>query len=342
MFRFENDSFLWALLLLPLLTVFFVIAWGLRKRALERFAEADLLPRLAPGLSDGRHRLKFGLLLGGLLLLVIAWANPQFSTSRAEATRQGIDIVLALDISESMLAEDIAPSRLERAKRFTQNLVDNLSGNNIAVEFFACNAFVQVPLTNDYNFVKLALNTADPQLAGAQGTILYEALLRARGAFREENPTSRAVILISDGEDHDGSAAETAEDLRAAGIQIYTIGVGTAGGGFIPQIINRRPDFLRNEQGEPVRTRLQDEVLRAVAAAGGGQYYALERNGEAIVAALATELERMEKQAFERQGFTAYDSYFQYFLFPGLLLLVAEFVLGYRHRRQKTTTERMV
>lgn len=332
MFRFEYDTYLWALLLLPLLTVFFVIAWNLRKRALERFAEADLLPRLAPGLSDGRHRLKFGLLVGGLLLLIIAWANPQFSTSRAESTRQGIDIVLALDISESMLAEDVAPSRLERAKRFAQNLVDDLAGNNIAVEFFACNAFVQVPLTSDYNFVKLALNTADPQLAGAQGTMIADALLQAQTAFREENPNSRAVILISDGEDHDGTAAQTAEDLRTAGVQTYTVGVGTLGGGFIPQIINRRPDFLRNEQGEPVRTRLQDEVLRAVAESGGGQYYALERNGEAIITALTGELDRMEKQAFERQGFTAYDSYFQYFLFPGLILLIVEFILGYRKK----------
>ena len=340
MFRFEYESYLWALLLLPLLAGFFVLAWSLRKKALERFAEADLLPRLAPGLSDRRHRLKFGLLLGGLLLLIIAWVNPQFSSNRAEATRQGIDVVIALDISQSMLAEDVQPSRLERAKRFGQGLVDRLAGNNIAVEFFACNAFIQVPLTSDYNFIKQAINTADPQLASAQGTVLAEALLRARTAFREENPNSRAVILISDGEDHDGTAAQAAQELPAAGIRIYTVGVGTVGGGFIPQIYNRRPDFLRNDQGEPARTRLQDEVLRAIAAAGNGEYYALERNAEAISTAIADELARMEKQAFERQGFTAYHSYFQYFLFPGLVLLALEFVLGYR--RGKMAEEGMV
>ena len=176
MFRFEHSVYLWSLALLPVLLGFFFLAWRLRKRALERFGGEDVVSRLAPGLSRYKHLVKFGLLLGAFLLLVIGLANPQWGGKRQPVQRKGIDLFIALDISQSMRAEDVSPSRLERAKRFGQQLVDKLSSNNIGVILFACNAFPVAPLTSDYYFAKLALATASPDQAGEQGTAVSAAI----------------------------------------------------------------------------------------------------------------------------------------------------------------------
>lgn len=332
MFRFEHPVYLYALLLLPLLAVFFWLAWSYRQRALARFAEASMLARLAPGLSGGRHWLKFSLLLAALVFLIVGWANPQYTMQRQQVQREGIDIMIALDISRSMLAEDIQPSRLERSQRFAQNLVDALAGNNIGLELFACSGFIQVPVTTDYAFLKLALATASPDQAAAQGTSLTYAIDLAEGAFAPESRNNRALIIISDGEAHDEYAADEAAAAFDEGLTIYTVGVGQEEGTFVPVVLGGREDFLRDATGEPVRTRLEAESLEAIAEAGGGQYYPLTSNAEAIISSLRTQLDALEKREFEMRSFTDFASYFQYFLGLALLLVVLEYGLSYRKK----------
>ncbi len=334
MFRFENPDYLYALLLLPVLLVFFLLAWRFRQRALSRLARAELLERLAPGLSGRRHWVKFGLLLLALAALTIGLANPQWSGQRREVTRRGIDLIIALDISRSMLAEDIQPNRLERAKRFAQNLVDELEGNQIGVELFACNAYLQVPMTTDYAFVNLALSTAETDQATAQGTAIGEAIRLAERSYPEESRNHRALIILTDGEDHDGTAAEAAAEAREQGLLIYSVGVGQESGSFIPDPA-LGGDYLRDINGEPVRTRLDPATLQAVAEAGGGAYYTLTNDISGLANHLRGQIESIEQREFEEQSFTDYDSYFQYFIALALLLLVVEYSLAYRRSTRR-------
>ncbi len=332
MFRFEHPEYLYFLFLVPLLGLFFLMAWYQRKKALKRLAEVDLLPQLAPGLSGRPHRVKFALLAVALALLIIGWANPQWSTQRREVERQGVDLIIALDISRSMLAEDIQPNRLERAKRFATQLVDELAGNNIGVELFACTPFMQVPLTTDYAFANQALRAASTDQAPAQGSAIGDAIDLAESAFEEASLSHRALIILSDGEEHDGTAVAAAEAAASEGLIIYTIGIGTQEGGFMPVLNSRRrTEYIENDYGEPVRTQLQPEALSDIAAAAGGIYYNLETAGEASVAdQLQKQLSGIEQRAFEAQAFTDFESYFQYFLGLALLLLVVEFGLSFR------------
>jgi Ca-activated chloride channel family protein len=232
-----------------------------------------------------------------------------------------------------MLAEDISPSRLERAKRFAQQLVDELSGNNLGVILFACNAFPVTPLTSDYAFAKLTLATANPSQAGAQGTSLGEAIDLAERSFDPENQNHKALIILTDGEDHDGAAAERAAAAHTNGLLIYTVGVGDEAGSFIPTQVGNRIDYLRDETGNPVRSRLQPEKLQAVAEAGGGAYFSLGNDAASLVEALRNRIDTIEKREYEERVFTDYESYFQLFIGLALLVLLVEFFLSYRTSR---------
>ena len=330
MFRFEHTYFLWALVVLPVLVGFFVFAWRLRIKALERFGGAEVVRRMAPDLSRYKHFVKFGLLLVAALLLVVSLANPQWGSKRQPVKRKGIDLFIALDISQSMMAEDISPSRLERAKRFGQRLVDKLASNNIGVILFACNAFPVAPLTSDYYFAKLALSTASPDQAGEQGTSLSSAIDLAERSFDPENETHKAIIILTDGEDHDGRAAAQAETAYENGTLIYTVGVGSTGGSFVPVELRGRSDYLRDEGGNPVRSRLDPSTLEEVARAGGGAYFSLEKNADGLAEALQERIDAIEKREYEQRFFTDYESYFQIFIGIAFLLLLIEFLLSYR------------
>lgn len=333
MFRFEHSEFLWALSIIPILLGFFWLAWRYRKAALQRFGGAAAVARLAPGLSRYKHLVKFGLLLLAIGLLVIGWANPQWGSKRQPVKRKGIDLFIALDVSQSMLAEDISPSRLERSKRFAQQLVDELASNNIGVILFACNAFPVSPMTTDYAFAKLALATANPAQVGAQGTSLGEAIDSAERSFSEENETHKAIIIITDGEDHDGTAAERATAANENGTLIFTVGVGEENGSFIPVTRAGREDYLRDETGNPVRTQMNPETLEAVARAGGGAYFTLSNDASALVTTLRERIDTIEKREYEQRVFSDYESYFQLFIGLALLVLLIEFMLSYRVSR---------
>lgn len=330
MFKFEHSYYLWALSLLPVLVGFFFLAWHLRKQALERFGGREVVSRLAPGLSRYKHLVKFGLLVIAFFFLIIGLANPQWGSKRQPVQRKGIDLFIALDISQSMLTEDVSPSRIERAKRFGQQLVDKLASNNIGVILFACNAFPVAPLTSDYYFAKLALTTASPDQAGEQGTAISSAIDLAERSFDPENERHKAVIIITDGEDHDGRGADRAQAVYETGTLVYTVGVGSTEGGFIPVNIRGREDYLRDDTGNPVRSRLDPATLEEVARAGGGAYFNLEKNAEGLAEILQERIDTIEKREYEQRVFTDYESYFQIFIGIAFVFLLIEFLLSYK------------
>lgn len=334
MFRFEHPNYLYAFALLPLLAVVFWFFWRWRKQAIGRFAESHLAPLLMPEASRWKHRLKFGLVLLSLAFLIISAANPQWGSKREKTKRKSVDVLIALDISNSMYAEDIAPSRLERAKKFAENLVEKLKGERVGLVFFAGSAYLQMPVTTDYAAAEIFLRSASPELAASQGTAIGEAIGVARRAFQsDESKSHKALVVITDGEDHDGEAIAEAENAKEEGIIQFTVGVGTAEGSFIPMKVGGREDYKRDENGQPVRSKLNEPMLAELAQKGGGTYFHISDGDVAVAEALQTRIDKMEKQELEVRAFSSYNSYFQWFLLIGLALLVADWLVSWKRHR---------
>jgi len=218
MFRFEHAEHLYALGIIPILIVFFLMAWFARKKLLERFADSSLLSTLAPEISRYKHIVKFLLLAIALCFLVIGWANPQWGSKKEKVKRKSADVFIALDISRSMLAEDVRPSRIERARKFATRLVDELKGERIGTIIFAGNAYLQMPLTTDYAAAKLFIRSANPDQAPAQGTAIADAIELAERAFQDDNKHHKAIIIITDGENHDEVAVAKAREANDNGM----------------------------------------------------------------------------------------------------------------------------
>ncbi|MEO1714474.1 MAG: VWA domain-containing protein [Bacteroidota bacterium] len=329
MFRFEDPFYLYLLAAIPVLVSFFFLARRASKKAIAQWGDPEMLRRMVPEQSRFMHGIKFGLLLLGLAFLTIAWANPQWGNKREKVTRKGIDLFIALDISQSMLAEDIAPNRLDRAKRFSKQLIDELRNNDIGLVFFAGNAYVKMPLTSDYAASLIYLNSADPDQAATQGTSIGAAIELADRGFPLENKNHKALVLITDGEDHEEEAIAAAEAARQNGLLIYTVAVGTPEGSFVPVFRNGQRDYKKDRSGNPVRTTVNRDLLAQIAKIGGGQSFELN-DGAAVFEAINASIELIEKREFEQRVFTDYESYFQYFLGFGLLFLIVEFFLSYR------------
>lgn len=340
MFRLQNPEYLWLLLAVPVVLGIFLWYWNRRRAALEKFADRELIEQLAPGMNRRLPWTKFLLVLLSIPLLSFAMTNPQWAAERQEVKRRGIDVVIGLDVSNSMLAEDVQPSRMERSRYFASALVDELVGNNIGVELFTCTSLMQAPLTTDYAFVKSVISSAGPYQISAQGTNLAEAIERAEEAYEDESANHRALILISDGEDHDGSAAAAASKANDAGLLIYTVGVGKQEGSFMPlDLPNGRKDYVRTGNGGPATTNANPATLEAIASQGGGRYYPLSGDSKALAEAIRARVDLIEKQEFESQSFSTYDSYFYYFLAPALLLLLVEFSIGRKDRKRAAELE---
>ncbi len=333
MFRFEHSSYLYALAILPILAAFFTTAWYYRKRAISRFGNPRLMGKIMPDMSRYKHTVKFLLVIVALTFLIVGMANPQWGTKKEQVKRKGIDLFIALDISQSMMAEDISPSRLIRARRFAQNLAAQLRGENLGVIIFACNAYLQVPLTTDYAFVNMFLGSANPDMANSQGTAIGEAIDLAERSFKEDNKNHKALVIISDGEDHDGSAASIAAAANENGLMIFTVGVGLESGSFIPVKVNGRADYKRDNTGSPIRSSLNEAMMADIAKAGKGNYFNLSAGTDEVIDALRKQIDSIEKQEFEQRVFNEYESYFQYFIGLGLLLLMIEFMVAFRKNR---------
>ena len=268
MFRFEHSEFLYLLLLIPLL---WLLHWAYINW--KNKSNQQWIDKLSIGRSKYRPFIKLSFFSLAFLFLIIALANPQWGTKRSKVKAKGSDIIIALDISRSMLCEDLAPNRLERAKKFAERLVDKFKGDRIGVVLFAGNAYLQMPLTNDYAAAKLFIRSASTDLASSQGTAIGDAIDLSRNVFGEDDEYHKALIIISDGENHDDEAMTMARDASTEGMLIFFVGVGTPEGGQIPIQHGGRSDYLRDKSGAFVKTTLDEELMRNLADAGQGAYF---------------------------------------------------------------------
>lgn len=333
MFRFAAADMLVAYLLVPALAG---LAWWARartRRALALVGDRRLLDRLTATVDRRARAAKQAALLAAVVLLVTALARPQFGSRVETVRREGQDIVVALDLSASMTAEDIAPSRLDRAKLAVADLISRLEGDRIGLVAFAGEAFVQSPLTSDYGAATLFLNAMDPDMISVQGTNLGQAVGVALGAFAETGRRHRVLVLITDGEDHEGEVEEAVDRAVEAGVRIYAVGIGSTEGVPIPEFdeAGRPRGFRRDEDGTVVTTQLDEPVLQTMAERTGGLYYRASPAGTELEA-LADEVTGGEGQEFESEQVTLFDEQYQVFLGLALALLVAEALLPDRRR----------
>jgi len=321
--KYEYPDHFYLLAALPVGAVLLAAYWMWRQKALARLGEEALLQRLLPSVSPLRFWLKNALFGLGLILLAVSWANPQRGAKQQQATQESADVFIALDISQSMLAKDIAPSRLEYAKVFARKLVQALEGERVGLIFFAGDAFVQMPLSTDYNFLIQSLQSAEPDLITVQGTAIPLAIDLAAESFGEEPGGGRALILITDGENHDEDAVARAEAAYEDGIVICAVGAGTTDGGPIPTGNSEFSEYKRDENGDLVRTRLNEQLLLQLAQAGGGRAFNIKQN-DAAVNAIKRIVDGLEKREITLRSYTEFESYYQWFLLPALLLLLID------------------
>lgn len=334
MIKFEHPAALWALLIwLPLALAYgwFMIS---RKRSLRKMGDPRLLDRLAPDKPSTKHQLKFILTSLAVAFLVIALANPQIGRKREKVKRQGVDLMIAIDISRSMLAEDIRPNRLARTKQFVSQLIDELGGDRVGLILFAGNAYLQVPLTSDYVALKSLLKTVSTELAPSQGTAIGEAINMATQSFEEGQTEYKSMLIISDGEDHEGDALEAAREAAENGMVILTMGVGTPEGSPIPVYRNgkRTSDRKRDKNGSIVLSKLNETMLQQVAAAADGHYARLGQ-GRQEVGEVIRFLAGMEQKEFDERVVTDFQDQFQWFLGLAILLMAIEYFVTEKRNR---------
>jgi Ca-activated chloride channel family protein len=328
MFKFANPEYLNALYLIPVLIFLFWYLVRNRKKILQKFADKELHKTLFPSDSNVKRWTKFIIILLALACLVIAAANPQVGTKLTEVKQTGIDVFILLDVSNSMLAEDIKPSRLEKAKYQISNLINKLRGDRIGLIIFAGQAYVQIPLTTDYSAANLFLSAVDVNSVPSQGTAIASAINLAIASF-DSLSTDKVIIAITDGEDHEGDVMDAVEDATSKSIKIYTIGLGSPGGVPIP-MYNRNGQlvgFKKDRDGNTVLTKLDEQTLKEIAIAGNGKYYR-GNNYEDYLDQIYSELSELEQTEFGVKKITDYEDRFYYFLIPAIILLVLEFFIS--------------
>lgn len=318
MFRFENMTAMYLLLLIPLLGLVWYWAGKKRKSNIATFSNPLLFDRLQTNKTFSHVRFFWWLL--AILLLIFALVNPQLGAKREKAKVENIDIMIALDISNSMNARDVSPSRLERAKKFITDLIQSRKGDQIGLIFFAGSAYLQMPLTSDYAAAEMFAKTANSNMAGTQGTAIGEAIDLAMRSVKEVN--QRALIIISDGEDHDEDALNLAAKAKAADWTVLTVAVGTEEGGMVPSVVDGQETYKTDEDGNPVRSIVNQKLLAQIADEGNGKFYVLNMDENKIVDDMQVQLEKIQKRAVEIKSYTEFRSFYQYFLFGGIIILV--------------------
>jgi Ca-activated chloride channel family protein len=342
MFRFAEITALLMLLLVPGIGLMHWLASRSRTRALEQFGDSPLVQKLSASVNFRGRTWKTGLVLTSTALMAFALARPQFGTRVETVKTQGRDILVALDVSKSMLAEDLAPNRLERAKLEIGRLVRGLDGDRIGLVAFAGDAFVQAPLTADYGAALLFLNSMDTDLLSVQGTDLGLALTTALDAFDEgASRDQRVLVVVTDGEDHEGEIEAAVQRAQRAGVQIHTVGVGSPEGEPIPEFDEngRRTGFMRDDSGNVVTTRLEEGVLRQIAEATDGRYVPAY-SGTTALQGLVDEIAGGEGGELESRQVTQYEEQFQIFLGLAILMLLLETLIPDRKRRTEAWTGR--
>jgi len=328
MFRFANPEYLNLLYLLPVLVALFWYLGRNRKKLLQNFADKELHKTLMPTDSNLKRWTKFVIILLALTCIILAAANPQVGTKMQEVKQSGIDVYILLDVSNSMMAEDIKPNRLEKAKYQISNLITKLRGDRIGLIIFAGQAYVQIPLTTDYAAANLFLSAVDVNSVPSQGTAIAEAINLATASF-DTLSTQKVIIAISDGEDHEGDVDKAVENAASRGIKVYTIGLGSQAGVPIPVYNNRNQmvGFKKDKAGNTVLTKLDEESLKKIAIDGNGKYFR-GTNYEDHLDKIYTELSELEQTEFGVKKVTDYEDRFYYFLIPALILLLIELFIS--------------
>lgn len=332
MFRFEHPEALWYFVAVPVIIGIYLLSRWLSGRAERTFATEKAWSRLLSNWSRRWAGIRTVLLVAGIALLCMALANPQWGVRRESVQAKSADIFIALDISNSMYARDIAPSRMERAKKFAIDLIQALRGERIGLILFAGNAYLQMPLTTDYAAAELFVKSAHPGLATTQGTAIGEAIDLAMRAFVEEEGHQKALILLTDGENHEEGAVDAMANARNAGMIPFLISVGTTEGAMIPVVIQGREDYKRDETGAPVRSAVNEDFLRELAQTGRGHLYNI-LDADFVISDIREKVELLEKREMEQRAFRDFESYYQYFLLGAIVLLLASGMISGRRGR---------
>ena len=330
MFIFASYKFLWLLLLVPIIPAGYAIAMAMRKRRINRFGDPRMVAQLMPHYSRAKGWVRIILFTLAFFFFVIGLARPQIGAKLSERQTKGAEIMICLDVSNSMLAQDYTPCRLERAKLAISSLVDKLHDDRIGLIIFAGSSFVQLPVTTDYVSAKMFLSSIDAGSVPVQGTAIGDAIHTAMKSFSAQSEKSRVIILISDGENHEDDAVAAARDAAQAGIRIYTVGVGSAAGQPVPV----DGELLRDKDGNIVVSRLDEKTLRQVADAGGGAYIQAG-NEEFGLNPIINDIRAMEGELFSSVVFEEYDEQYMYFFAIALILLVIEMLVGERRNTRK-------
>lgn len=342
MVHFEHIEYLWLLAVVALAGVLWgVMAWRQRRR-LEQWGDPSMFGRLIPDHSGWRPAFKMALTLTGVALLIVALANPQFGTKIEKGKRAGSDIAICLDVSNSMMAEDIQPNRLERSKRVVTNLMNEMTGDRVSLVVYAGTSFIQMPLTNDYSATKLFLDQVSCDMIASQGTAIGDAIEKSMETFGYGDPDrpwevnkGRAIIVISDGENHEDDAVGAAKKAAKEGVRVCTIGMGLPEGAPIPEYNprGRTNNYKRDKNGSIIMTQLNERMLREIAAAGNGTYVRAS-NANSGLSDITSLIAGLEKEDFGEAVFSSYESRYAYPLVAGLLCLLAEVVLYERRNRK--------
>jgi len=323
----EEKKYFYLLIIIPIVVVLFMLLQFWKRSAQRKFADKKLLERLSPEKSIFKPILKLTIWCLAIASLVVALVNPKIGTKLETVKREGVDIVFAVDVSKSMLAEDILPSRLDKAKRIVSEIISNLGSDRIGIIAYAGSAVPQLPITTDYSAAKMFLSNLDTNMLSSQGTAIDDAIRLAKTYYDDVEQTNRVLVIISDGEDHTGGAGKLAEEATKEGIKTYTIGVGTTKGSTIP--IKRRgitESFKRDSQGEVVITKLNEKTLKEIALEGNGEYID-GKVTEKAVEFIKNKLSTMNKTEFEAKKFSEFQDQFQWFLALGIFLLLLDVFL---------------
>lgn len=325
MFRFANIEILWWLLTIPVFVVGYILYTRRKRKQLEDFGDPALVSELMPDASKARPIVKFSLLMAALALLIVAAARPQYGQKEKTVKRQGIEVMIALDISNSMLAEDVAPNRLDRAKQMLSKMIDRMVDDKVGLVVFAGDAYTQLPITCDYVSAKMFLNTITPSLIPTQGTAIGTALETAIRSFgSQQSDAGRAIILITDGENHEDDAVAAAKHAKESGIQVFVVGIGKPEGSPIP--IAGTNNYIKDRAGQVVVSRLNEDMCRQIAQAGNGIYVRCDNTNTAM-RALQQELDRIATAELETKIYADYNEQYQSFVLIALLLLVIDFFI---------------
>ena len=330
MFRFANPEFLYLLFILPVLLAVYVYAYLQKRKAIKRLGNPEILSQLMPEVSPKRQFLKFWFIFGAVAAIIFVIAGPQFGSKRETVKRQGVEIMVCLDVSNSMLAEDVSPNRLEKSKQMLSKLTDGFTDDKVGLIVFAGDAFTQLPITSDYISAKMFLTSINPSMVSAQGTSIGAAINLAARSFTPNETSDKTIVLITDGENHEDDAIGAASAAAEKGIHVNIVGIGLPKGGPIP--LQGTNNYMKDKDGNVVITMLNEQMCQEIAAAGKGMYVRADNTNSALKA-LQKEIDKMKKTELDSKVYSEYDEQFQLVAWIALFLLIVELLIFDRKNR---------